>query len=218
MSGASRRTWDRIVEQRRVVGAYVEAHRQRQRGVQPCRGGVERQLAGRYAHAAGAEVAKSQNPLVVGHHDQPDIGLDLTKHLDDAATVLWGNPTPTTAPEDVAEVAAGQTDRRRVDDRHQLVETINQEPVEQGLVPILKVGELDVLAERMLGVLERLDLARQLLFDVDQPGWEQTFEAQLSPFARRECRAFVDQRIAEHIAAALDHVRGDGVVGIPYET
>ena len=132
--------------------------------------------------------------------------------------VLGGNPPTATAPEDMAEVLTRRPDSGRVDDRHQLLEPINQEPAEQGLVPILKVGELDILAERMLGVLQRFDLAGQLLIDADQPGWEQAFEAKLGPFARRKRRALVDQRIAQHIAAALNYLRSDGVVWVPDET
>jgi hypothetical protein len=60
---------ERIVAQRRVVGADVEHHRQALRGVDAGACGVERELADRNAHAAGAEVAEAEDALTVGDDD-----------------------------------------------------------------------------------------------------------------------------------------------------
>jgi len=55
----------RVGEQLLVVGADIEHDRQRRRRMQAGAGGVERQLADRNAHAAGALVAEPENALAV---------------------------------------------------------------------------------------------------------------------------------------------------------
>ena len=49
--------------------------------------------------------------------------------------------------DDVAELPAGLTDGRRVDDRRELFEMVGQEPVEERLVAVLQRGEPDVALE-----------------------------------------------------------------------
>ena len=49
---------------------HIEAHRQAMPGMDAGRCAVERQFADGDAHAASPLVAKSQDPLVVGGHDQ----------------------------------------------------------------------------------------------------------------------------------------------------
>ena len=63
----------RVGEEERVVGAHVERDGQGQRRVDPRRRGVQRQLADRDRHPAGALIAEPEDPLVVGDHDQPDV-------------------------------------------------------------------------------------------------------------------------------------------------
>src|SRR5580658_5055762 len=65
----------RIVEVLAAVGADVEDDRQRRRRMQSGAGGVERELADRNAHAAGALVAEAQNALAVADDD----GLDAVE-------------------------------------------------------------------------------------------------------------------------------------------
>ena len=63
----------RVGQQRRVVGPDVERDRQGQRRVDAAARGVQRELADRDGHPAGALVAETQDPLVVGDHDEPDV-------------------------------------------------------------------------------------------------------------------------------------------------
>jgi hypothetical protein len=63
----------RVVEQRGVVRPDVEAHRQDLRGMDPRARDVERELADGNPHAPGALVAETEDALVVGDHDQPDV-------------------------------------------------------------------------------------------------------------------------------------------------
>ena len=64
---------ERIGEAVGVVGADVEEDRQRRRRMQAGAGGVERELADRDAHAAGALVAEPEDALAVAHHDRLDL-------------------------------------------------------------------------------------------------------------------------------------------------
>ena len=66
-----------------IVGADVEQDRQRGRRMQPGAGGVERQLADRNSHAAGALIAEAKDALAVADHD----GLDavVARMTEDAA-------------------------------------------------------------------------------------------------------------------------------------
>ena len=115
---------------------------------------------------------------------------------------------------DVAELLAGEADRRRVDDRHHLGQVVEQEPVEQRLVRVLKLAEVDVPLEvgrlspvRLVGtghlLLQRLLVRRQ-----------QAEQAEGTPFFRRERRPLVEQGAFEQQVPAerhLDDVGGDGV-------
>jgi hypothetical protein len=65
-----------VVQKFPAIGADVQHDRQRGRGVQSAAGGVQRQLAYRDPHAAGAQVAETEYPLPVGddnrhHHIEP---------------------------------------------------------------------------------------------------------------------------------------------------
>ena len=132
-----------------MVGAHVEADRQRLRGVDARRCDVERELADRDAHAARALVAEAEDALVVRHHDQAHVLVGVVgEHLAHAALVLGRDPEAARAPEDLAVLLARQPHRGRVDDRQELLEVVAEHPVEQVLVAVLQRGEADVALER----------------------------------------------------------------------
>ena len=88
---------------------------------------------------------------------------------------------PRGAPEDAAELLARLADRRRVDDRHELLEVIGEDAIEEVLVAVLQRGQADV-------ALEGLGLAHDvrvgplgLLLDRVHPVGQQAIE----PEARR---------------------------------
>ena len=141
----------RIGEQGRVVGADVERDRQGQRGMDAAGRRVQRELADRDGHAAGALVAEAQDALVVGHDDQPDVLVRaLAQELRDPVDVGRRDPGAAGPPDDVAEFLAGPPDGRGVDDRQELVEVLGEEPVEQRRVAILEGRQADVLLERVV--------------------------------------------------------------------
>ena len=56
-------------------------------------------------------------------------------------------------------------DRRRVDDRQELLEVLREEPVEEGRVAVLERGHPDVALERVVLVVKVLELELDLLVD-----------------------------------------------------
>ena len=62
------------------------------------------------------------------------------------STSAGRDPGAAGPPDDVAELLARPPDRRRVDDRQELLEVLGEEPVEQGRVAVLERGQPDVRA------------------------------------------------------------------------
>ncbi len=150
---------ERVVEPLVVVGADVEQDRQRRGRVDAAAGRVERELADRDAHAAGALVAQAEDALAVGDDDHLDLrrGGVLQDRVDVVALRI-GDEQAARAAIDVAELLAGEADRRRVDDRHHLGQVVEQEPVEQRLVGVLELAQVDVPFE--VGRLRAIGLVR----------------------------------------------------------
>ena len=71
----------------------VERDRQRQRRVDAAGGRVQRELADRDRHPAGALVAEAEDPLVVGDHDEAHVlERPLAEELGDPVAVRRGDP------------------------------------------------------------------------------------------------------------------------------
>jgi hypothetical protein len=110
---------ERIVQQRLVVGAHVEHHRQALGGLDAGRRRVERQLPDGDGHAVGAQVPEPEDPLAVGDDDHPHAGLGpVAQGRLDAAAVGGADEHAARALEDVRVLLARQSHRRRVDDGH----------------------------------------------------------------------------------------------------
>src|ERR1700749_2176312 len=106
--------------------------------MQAAAAGIERGLADRDAHAAGALVAKPEDALPVGD----DNGLDLVEarlreNAIDAVLVRNGEEQPAWLAKQPAELLAAGADGRRVDDRQQLFQVCDQQRVEKRLVGVL---------------------------------------------------------------------------------
>jgi hypothetical protein len=176
-----------IREQRRVVRPDIERHGEGQRRMDPAGGRVQRELADRDGHAAGALVTETQDPLVVGHDDQPDVvERALAQDVGDPVDVGWGDPGAPSAPDDVAELLARPADRRRVHDRQELLEVLGQQPVEERRVPILQCREPDVLLQGVVLDPDVLELQFDLLGDGQDAVGEQAVEPERLPFVGRK--------------------------------
>ena len=177
----------RIGEQRRVVGADVERDRQGQRRMDAAGGRVQRELADRDGHPARALVAEAEDPLVVGHDDEPDVlERALAQDLGDAVDVGRRDPRPARAPDDVAELLARPPDGRRVDDRQELLEVLAEESIEQGRVAVLERGQADVLLERVVLDPQVLELELDLLVDGQDAVGEQAAQPERVALVDRE--------------------------------
>ena len=134
--------------------------------VQAAAGRVQGQLADGDAHAAGALVAEAQDALVVGDDDEAHVGVGrVAQQLRHAVDVIGRDPDAAGAPQDVAELLAGLAHGRGVDHRHELLEVVGQEPVEERRVAVLQGRQADVLLERVLLARDVLPLELDLLLD-----------------------------------------------------
>ena len=188
----------RVGEQRRVVRPDVERDRQGQGRVDAAGRRVQRELADRDGHPAGALVAEAQDPLVVGDDDEPDVLVRaLAQELRDPVAVGRRDPRPAGPPDDVAELLARPPDGRRVDDRQELVEVLGQQPVEQRRVAVLERGQPDVLLERVVLAPEVLELEVDLLLDRQDPVRQQAAQPERVPFDVGEGQVLGQQPAAE---------------------
>ena len=155
----------RVLEEGRIVGPDVERDRQGDGRMDPARR-VQGELADRDGHPAGALVAQAEDPLVVGDDDEPDVDVRaLAEELRDPVAVGRGDPRPARPADDVAELLARPADRRRVDDRQELLEVLGDDAVEQRRVAILERGQPDVALERVVLAPQVLELELDLLVD-----------------------------------------------------
>ena len=170
---------------------------------------IERELPDRDAHSSDAEIPESEDPRVVGRDDDANAAVPPVRAQDpgEVAAMLGREVHPAGPAVDVAELLAGLADRGRVHDRRELVEVVEEEPVEEGLVPVLKrreeqvamdvIGHLAVVLERPL-----------LLFLRSRDGVrEETLEAEGLALLTREAGAFVQERVLEK--REPPHVHGD---------
>ncbi len=168
-------------------------------GWMPARRGVERELADRDGHAARALVAQAQDPLVVGHDDEPHVLVrPLAQQLAGSGR---GRPgvihVPARPPDDVAELLAGAADRRRVDDRQELGEVVGQQAVEERRVAVLEGREADVLLERVGLAPEVLELQLDLLLDRQDAVGEQAAQVEALALVERERHVLGQEPAAE---------------------
>ena len=95
---------ERIGAQRVVLGPHVQCDRQARLRRDACARRVERELAARDPHSVGAQVAESEDPLSVGHHDRVDLGRrpPVPQEAGDASAVVARNIQAARLPVDVA--------------------------------------------------------------------------------------------------------------------
>ena len=188
----------RVLEEFDVVGAHVEHDRQGARRADPTDQDVERQLADRDAHPADALIPQSENPLAVGHHDHVGVAVRaVAQHLAQMLAVGIADEQSPRAAVDLAELLAGLTDRRRVDDRHRLGDVVAQQPVEQRLVAVLQGAQVDVLIETGTTCGELAPTVLDLLIEGLLRGGQQTKQPVLETFGVGEGGALGGQRVKQ---------------------
>ena len=127
---------------------------------------VQGELADGDGHPTGALIAQTEDPLVVGDDDEPDVRVRaLAEELRDPVAVGRRDPRPARPADDVAELLARAADGRRVDDGQELLEVLGEHAVEQRRVAILERGQPDIALERVVLAAQVLELELDLLVD-----------------------------------------------------
>ncbi len=187
----------RVFEQRFIVGADVDGDRQAQIGMHAGAGGIQRQLAHRYAHAVGAEISKPQYPLAVGDDDQLRGMGPVAQDLLDAAAIVGADEKAARALENVAELLAREAYGRRVDQRLHLVDVVAQHAEKQRLVAVVQRIQRDELVER-IGEAAQIDQhARRLLVLAQHMRRQETAQAKRIALPLGKCGATVERGILQ---------------------
>lgn len=134
-----------IIRTHLIIGANVKSDGQALVWLDAGQGRVQGELADGYAHALGSKVTEAEDALAVGDDDGSHVVLGpVFQHVVDVALVVDADEEATGPAEYQAELLAGQTDRRRVDQGHHLLHVLAQQLVEELLVAVLmmKVDKL----------------------------------------------------------------------------
>ena len=193
-----------VLQQLPVVGADVQADGQGCGGIDACTGRVQRKLAHRDRHTAGALIADAENGLVVGNHRQAHVaalGRGL-QHLADAAAIGGRDPQAPPTLKHLTELLGRQAHRGRIDDGHELRQVVLQQPVVEMLVAVLQGRQLPVAIQRVVHHGEPVVYPFCLLVLGIAGRRQQTGEAEQTALLRGERAAFVQQRVAHHRVAA----------------
>ena len=115
----------RAVQVLRVVGSEVEHHRQSTGRMNAAKERVKGKLPDRYAQAADALVADTQDALAVGDHNHVDLGMRAVseQHRNRIAHGIGDENAPR-PPVNVAELPTAQGHDRRVNDRRHLLHVV----------------------------------------------------------------------------------------------
>ena len=159
---------------------------------------VQRELPDRDGHPAGTLVAEPEDPLVVGDDDEAHVlERALAEDLGDPIDIVGRDPGPAGPPDDVAELLARAPHRRRVDDRHEFLDVVGQQPVEQRRVAVLERGQPDVLLEGVVLDAQVLELEVDLLLDRQHPVGQQTAQPERVTLLEGEAEVLGQQPGAE---------------------
>ena len=164
------------------------------------RGHVEAHLAHGDAHAIRAQVAQAQDALAVRHHDEVHLGLgQALEDLVDVGDVLGRDVDAAEAALDVAQLHAGLAHGGRVDDGHHLIQVVDQEPVEQHLVPVQESRQVDVLLHVVWLAEEGLVGAVQLGFQGRDARPQHAVQPQTQPLLLGKGRGLVQVGIVQEL-------------------
>ncbi len=103
----------------------------------------------------------------------------------------------------MAELLAGTTDRRRVDDRHELLDVLDEQPIEERFVAVLERREPDVLLEVVFALAtQMLEFEGHLLVDRENPRRQEPAQTEPVALVVVEGEILVQNRIREDVNAA----------------
>ena len=170
-------------------------------------GGVEREFANRNPHAAGGEVSQPQNALAVGHDDHADVFVrPIVQNLGHPTGILGRNEKTARTTEDIRIFLARLADRRRIDQRHDLIQMVQGQFVEECFIAILQGNEILFQVGSLLPQVP--EHARQLnSLSVDQ-GREKSAKSERVSFFLGEGGSLIEDRVVEEFNASGKLCRG----------
>ena len=204
---------ERIVEIFLVVGADIEQDRQRGRRIDAAAGGVQRQLADRDAHAAGALIAEAENALAIG--DDDDLGLveqRIGEDLPDVVAVRDRQKQAARLAIQAAEGFAAGADGRRIDDRQQLFDVLAEQSVIERLVGVLQLAQEGIALQVGVKFAQHLHAATDLVVDVEHGEGQKPMQAEGGALLLGESGAFIQPRIGQQPVAEHFGRQREGVV------
>ena len=123
-----------------IIRTDVQRDRQTLAGLDTRERGVKRELANRYAHTLGAEVAETKDTLAVGDDNGAHVVLrPVLQHVVHVALVVDADEETARPAVDQTELLTGEADRRRVHQGHHFLHVLAEELVEELLVAVLVV-------------------------------------------------------------------------------
>jgi hypothetical protein len=141
----------RIIEQDLVVGANVEDDGQTVLRRHAGAGGVERELADWDAHAAGSEIAETEDALTICDDDEAHVAFrPIGEQLLQAAARADRQIHAARRAEDMTEFLACLADRRSINDWHVSRRVGHQDRVVERLVPRLQIRQHEVFLQIVL--------------------------------------------------------------------
>ena len=163
------------------------------------RGGcVERELAYRDSHTPRPLVSQAEDPLVVRDDDQADVPVGgVAKDAGDIVDVLGRDPQAARVADDVAVELAGLAHGGGIDDGQQLAQVLDEHPVEERLVAVLKGRQPDVFLEVVGLGPDVLELEGHLLLDAQTGVRQEPAESELVTLLPGERGPLVQERIAK---------------------
>ena len=165
-------------------------------------GGVEGELADGNAHAAGALIAEPEDALAVAHHDGTDAVIaPMGQDPGDAVPVGKTENEAAGLVPDLAEALAALAHGGRIDQRQHLLDIVDQELVEQGLVGILEIAQEGVFLEGRLIAAQRRQAAGRLLLQASDMRRQQAMEIEGVALLLGEGRPLVQHGLVEEIEA-----------------
>ncbi len=170
----------------------------------PAPGGVEGELADGDAHAAAALVAEAEDALVVGDDDEADVFAGhVAQEGGDAATSSGVIHRPRGRRRMWLNSWQARPTVGRVDDGHQLLEVVEEDAVEEGLVAVLEARHSDVLLERRALGADLADRGRCLLCQCGDAVRQHAADAKLVPLRATETGRLVGGRVLKEPDARL---------------
>ena len=149
--------------------------------------------------------------------DDDDFGLvelRVAEDLPDRIAMREAQKQPARLAEQPAERRAAGADRRRVDDRQQLLDVLPEQRIEQRFVGILKIAQEGVALEIGGEFAKRLQAAANLILDIHHRRRQQAVQTESVALLVGKGGAFVEAGVGQQLIAGEVRRHDHGLVGL----